>query len=191
MVRHSSRLRHSTHYAASRIESDLDLRFYGNKNTARLAELINQAPALQYLFLSDLHDVLACLPPFPPLETLRLNRSHFHSHHVKSIRTAAIPCIPNLTHLILHTTESSGIHLSCWRPSPRPRIRLRAPGRFLVEPDAAPRIVLPRTRGALVLSRCSRDIRTCGLHVPNFAQGTIESQSRGMTCIQTRVEGPV
>ncbi|KAJ7847657.1 hypothetical protein B0H13DRAFT_1907186 [Mycena leptocephala] len=76
---------------------------YGALN-ARLAELINQAPALQYLFLSDPPDVLARLPPFPSLETLRLNRSHFHSHHVKSIRTAAVPCIPNLTQLILHTT---------------------------------------------------------------------------------------
>ncbi|KAJ6564955.1 hypothetical protein DFH09DRAFT_1475499 [Mycena vulgaris] len=91
-------------------ETDLDTRFYGNKNTARLSELIAQAPSLQYLFISsDRPDALAQLPPCPSLYTLRLNRTHFHAHQIQHIRRPCIPYCPNLTNLILHTSLPSSL----------------------------------------------------------------------------------
>ncbi|KAJ7479151.1 hypothetical protein FB451DRAFT_1450983 [Mycena latifolia] len=86
-------------------ETDLDMRFHGNRDTQRLSELITQAPALQYLFISsDRPDALARLPPCPSLHTLRINRSQFHSHRILNIRIPGIPYFPHLTNLILHTT---------------------------------------------------------------------------------------
>ncbi|KAF7342295.1 t-SNARE coiled-coil-like proteiny domain-containing protein [Mycena venus] len=85
-------------------ETDLDTRFYGNKNTLRLSELITHAPALEYLFMSsDRYDALSGLPSCPSLHTLRINRSHYHSHHVKCLRPPDVPYVPKLTHLVLHT----------------------------------------------------------------------------------------
>jgi hypothetical protein len=97
----------STTDSISRYETDLDTRFHGNKNTARLSELIAHAPSLQYLYLSsDRPDALAHLPACPALHTLRLNRSHYHSHHVPRI-IPSVPHVPHLRHLILHTTPST------------------------------------------------------------------------------------
>ncbi|KAJ7507502.1 hypothetical protein B0H11DRAFT_127347 [Mycena galericulata] len=92
-------------------ESDLDVRFYGTTNGKRLSEIISHSPNLRYLFLSsDRPDVLNHLPLGQSLHTLRLNRSHYHSRHVKDLETKEIPGITkltNLTNLVLHTTIPS------------------------------------------------------------------------------------
>ncbi|KAJ7097005.1 hypothetical protein C8R43DRAFT_1244428 [Mycena crocata] len=91
-------------------ETDLDIRFYGNRNTARLSELISHAPSLRYLYLSsDRPDALSRLPPCPSLYTLRVNRSHFHAQQIKSMRLPCAPYVPNLSCLILHTTLPSSL----------------------------------------------------------------------------------
>ncbi|KAJ7499176.1 hypothetical protein FB451DRAFT_1384906 [Mycena latifolia] len=91
-------------------ESDLDIRFYGTTNSKRLAEIISNSPNLCYLFLSsDRPDVLAHLPLGQSLHTLRLNRSHYHSRHVKEVKFKDVPGVTNLTNLILHTTIPSAM----------------------------------------------------------------------------------
>ncbi|KAJ7047622.1 hypothetical protein C8F04DRAFT_1247253 [Mycena alexandri] len=89
-------------------ESDLDMRFYGTTNGKRLAEIVGHSPNLRYLFLSsDRRDLLAHLPLGQSLHTLRLERSHYHSRHVKELKFHDAPGVTNLTNLILHTTIPS------------------------------------------------------------------------------------
>lgn len=130
----------------SRYETDLDIRFHGNKNTARLAELIAHAPALEYLFMSsDRPDALSRLPSCPSLHTLRINRSHYHSHQVKHPRIPHIPYIPNLTHLVLHSML----------PSPLLSF-LSAAGAHVrvLELAFAPQLVFSATQMQRLLTRC-------------------------------------
>ncbi|KAJ6539094.1 hypothetical protein B0H19DRAFT_1269448 [Mycena capillaripes] len=88
-------------------ESDLDIRFFAIPNSKRLSEIAFHAPNLCYLFVSsDREDVFTHLPLGQSLHTLRLNRSHYHSRHVKEIKLDA-PGVTNLTNLVLHTTIPS------------------------------------------------------------------------------------
>ncbi|KAF8213018.1 hypothetical protein K438DRAFT_1173311 [Mycena galopus ATCC 62051] len=136
-------------------ETDLDTRFYGNKNTARLAELIAHAPNLEDLFISsDRSDALSCLPSCPSLHTLRINRSHYHSHHTKHPRAPKPPYVPNLTHLVLHNML----------PSPLLTF-LTAAGAYLrvLEFAFAPQLVFSTTQMQRLLSRCPalRELAFC------------------------------
>ncbi|KAJ7132661.1 hypothetical protein C8R46DRAFT_1326754 [Mycena filopes] len=90
-------------------ESILDPNLYGSNDVERLREIIAQAPKLHYLFLSsDRPNPLAGLPLPPSLQTLRLNRSQFHSTSTKKSFIRRRPLVlPNLTNLILHTTAPS------------------------------------------------------------------------------------
>ncbi|KAJ7276670.1 hypothetical protein C8J57DRAFT_194338 [Mycena rebaudengoi] len=127
-------------------ETDLDTRFFGTKSTARLTELISHSPNLQYLYLSsDRPDALTRLPPCSSLHTLRINRSQFHAHHVKNVRTPCIPLVPNLTHLVLHTTLPSSM-LSF----------VAAVGRQLrvLEFSFSPQLVFSSNQMQRLLSRC-------------------------------------
>ncbi|KAJ7159649.1 hypothetical protein C8R46DRAFT_372567 [Mycena filopes] len=88
-------------------ESDLDSRFYGPNNTARLREIVSRAPNLRYLFLaSDRQNSFAdlCLPS--SLQTIRINRSQFQSQGQKKymLRARYPSPVPNLRNLVLHTT---------------------------------------------------------------------------------------
>ncbi|KAJ7731691.1 hypothetical protein DFH07DRAFT_968685 [Mycena maculata] len=126
-------------------ETDLDTRFYGNRNTARLAELIAHSPRLQYLFLSsDRPEILARLPPCRSLRTLRLNRSHFQSHHVKNIRTPELS-FPHLTHLVLQTTMPSSLLAFLSVVGPHLRV---------LELAFAPQFVFSTNQMQRILSRC-------------------------------------
>ncbi|KAF8211431.1 hypothetical protein K438DRAFT_1807296 [Mycena galopus ATCC 62051] len=90
-------------------ESDLDMRFYGTTNGKRLSELISHSPKLRYLFISsDRPDVLSHLPLGHALQTLRLNRSHYHSSSrlVKGI-PSRVTSVTSLTNLVLHSTIPS------------------------------------------------------------------------------------
>ncbi|KAJ6505323.1 hypothetical protein C8R45DRAFT_547199 [Mycena sanguinolenta] len=127
-------------------ETDLDTRFYGSKNTARLAELVAHAPALEDLFISsDRPDALSALPSCPSLHTLRLNHSHHHSHHTKSPCVLNTPYVPHLTHLVLHAML----------PSPLLAF-LSVAGAHLhvLEFAFAPQSVFSKTQMQRLLSRC-------------------------------------
>ncbi|KAJ6549824.1 hypothetical protein B0H19DRAFT_1378623 [Mycena capillaripes] len=127
-------------------ETDLDTRFYGNKNTLRLAELIAHAPALEYLFMSsDRPDALSRLPSCPSLHTLRINRSHYHSHHIKHLRPPHAPSVPHLTHLVLHTMLPSP--LLAFLSVTGPHIRV-------LELAFAPQLVFSGNQMHRLLSRC-------------------------------------
>ncbi|KAJ7220917.1 hypothetical protein GGX14DRAFT_559693 [Mycena pura] len=90
-------------------ETELDPRFYGGNNTARLREIVAQAPRLRYLFLSsDRPTALADLALPPTLRTLRLNRSHFHSTGPRPLRMRPrAGAAPAVRHLVLHTSLPS------------------------------------------------------------------------------------
>ncbi|KAJ7117353.1 hypothetical protein C8R43DRAFT_104852 [Mycena crocata] len=89
-------------------ESDLDVRFYGVANGNILKGIIANAPNINYLFISsDRPDILHSLPFGQSLRTLRLNRSRYHSRHVREIKFTEPPGVTNLTNLVLHTTVPS------------------------------------------------------------------------------------
>ncbi|KAJ7353027.1 hypothetical protein DFH08DRAFT_1077367 [Mycena albidolilacea] len=150
-----------TYLFASRHETDLDTRFYGNKNTARFTELISHAPRLEYLFMSsDRPDALSRLPPCPYLCTLRLNRPHYHARYPKHLYPApTAPHVPKLTHLVLHTML------------PTPLLAfLSAAGAHLrvLELAFAPQLVFSATQMQRLLARCP------ALHELAFAVGAPE-----------------
>ncbi|KAJ6612434.1 hypothetical protein B0H10DRAFT_1952328 [Mycena sp. CBHHK59/15] len=127
-------------------ETDLDIRFYDTKCASRLSEIITHAPNLQYLYLSsDRPDVLARLPPCGSLRTLRLNRTNFHAHRVKSITRMVVPHAPNLTHLILHSTLPSSLlaFVACVGPQLR-----------VLEFAFGPQLVFSSNQMQRILSRC-------------------------------------
>ncbi|KAJ7068767.1 hypothetical protein C8F01DRAFT_979491 [Mycena amicta] len=95
-------------------ETELDPRFYGSNNSARLRELVALAPNLRYLYLSsDRSTALADLSLPATLDTLRLNRSHFPS--VSTHRPTRLPLrscntvSPAVRHLVLHTALPSAL----------------------------------------------------------------------------------
>ncbi|KAF7367901.1 hypothetical protein MSAN_00854900 [Mycena sanguinolenta] len=127
-------------------ETDLDTRFYGSKNTARLAELVAHAPALEDLFLSsDRPDALSALPSCPSLQTLRLNQSHYQSHHTKLPSVRNTPHVPHLTHLVLHTMLPSALLAF---------LSVAGAHLHVLEFAFAPQSVFSTTQMQCLLSRC-------------------------------------
>ncbi|KAJ7169373.1 hypothetical protein C8R43DRAFT_1231888 [Mycena crocata] len=93
-------------------ESELDSRFYGTTHTDRLRELVACSPNLRYLFLSsDRQNSLTDLSLPLSLHTLRLNRSHFHSHNTQKLvaRPRHYCSVPNFHNLVLHTMLPSAL----------------------------------------------------------------------------------
>ncbi|KAJ7605170.1 hypothetical protein FB45DRAFT_524643 [Roridomyces roridus] len=127
-------------------ETELDNRIYGSRNTARLFELIANAPALSYFFLSSDHpEILSTLGLFPSLRTLRVARAHYHSHSNKIPTGPAPLAFPRLRTLILQSALPSA--LLPWLSAVGPRLHT-------IELAFAPQVVFSSGQMQRILSRC-------------------------------------
>ncbi|KAF7294305.1 t-SNARE coiled-coil-like proteiny domain-containing protein [Mycena chlorophos] len=98
-------------------ETELEPRFYGNSNDALLRDLVGCSPNLRYLFVSsDRPSAFAELSLPPTLDTLRLNRSNFHTSENRRLETRQtrrsaprLPYTVTLRRLVLHTPLSSSV----------------------------------------------------------------------------------